>query len=157
MSETEKKEHQVQAVVPNRRQLAEHGRQTHLVTVDNADFPKDFLDPAFWALVAKEMQLGDHVEIRDDGMTYWGEFLVLAADKTWAKLHLLRETKLVPMEERSISPEFLVQFKGPHKKWSVIRKADSTIVHDGEPDRGAANRWLEQYARTIGAPIAKAA
>lgn len=152
-----KEERKINAVVPNRRQLAEHGRQTHIITVEDASHPEDFLDPAFWALVAKDMQLGDHVEIRDDGMTFWGEYLILAADKTWAKLHKLRESKLVPVEERSISPDYSVQYKGPHKKYCVVRKSDSSIVHEGAPDRASANVWLEGYARTVGAPVVKKA
>lgn len=141
-------------LVPNRRALAEQVRQTHVVTVESAEHPEDFLKPEFWSLVARDMRLGDHVEIRDDAMTYWGEFLVLACDSTWAKLHRLRESKLVPAAEREISPDFKVEHKGPHRKYCVIRLSDKSIIHEGEPDRSRANRWLEEYARTIGAKLA---
>lgn len=140
---------------PVRRKLAEHGRQTHLITVESAEYPEDFLKPEFWALVAKDMQLGDHVEIRDDSMSFWGEYIVLGCDATWAQLHQLRQAQLVPAEQRLISPDFLVAFKGPHRKWCIVRISDGAIVHEGEQHRGAANLWLEGYAKTIGASVSR--
>lgn len=144
----------IQPVVPNRRMLAEHGRQTHLVTVETVENPADFEDPAFWSLVAKEMALGDHIEVRDDGMSYWAEFLVVSCDRTWAKVAKLREVRLTPIKDDAISPDYEVAWKGPHRRWCVIRLSDRSPVHEGAQDRAAANTWLIEYARNIGAKLA---
>lgn len=157
MAEKPEEKRELTQLVPSRRQLAESVRQTHVVTVEDAKHPEDFLSPEFWALVAKDFVIGDHIELRDDGMTYWAEYLVVACDRTWAKVHPLRQATLTPVEEMPISKDFDVAFKGPHRKWCVIRISDKSIVHEGEQDRTSANRWLEGYAKTVGAPLAKAA
>lgn len=139
---------------PQRRQLADFGKQHHVVTVEAAEFTEDFLKPEFWALVAKEFKVGDTIEIRDDGMTFWAEYLVLGCGATWAKVSKLRSYALVPEEQRSVAPDFKVEYKGPHRKYCVIRLSDKSIVHEGEQDAAAANRWLESYAKTVGAKLA---
>lgn len=143
----------VPQLMPQRRRLAEHARNHHVITVEDAKHPGDFLKPEFWALVAKEMQPGDRVDIQDDGLTFFGEYLVLACDATWAKLHALHIAELVPAKEQEISPDFKIEFKGPHLKYCVIRLSDNQIVHEAAATRIDANTWLIGYARTIGAKI----
>lgn len=149
---TEEKPRAVGMAVPNRVQSAEHGRNVHLFTAESGEHPEDFLRDEFWGLVSKNFSPGDHVEIRTDDMIFWGEYLVLAADRTWAKLHPLREIKLPSASSRQVSPEYKVEWKGPHKKYCAIRIKDSSIVHEGEQERAGAERWLEGYVRTIGRP-----
>lgn len=141
-------------LVPLRRKLAEHARNTHVVTVEDASHPEDFVKPEFWALVAKEMQIGDRVDIQDDGLTFYGEYLVVACDRTWAKLHELRISHLVAVKEQSVSPDYEIVFKGPHMKYCVVRLSDRSLVHEGAATRQDANTWLLGYARTIGAKLA---
>lgn len=150
-------ERKIPQLVPTRMRVAEAVRQVHCVTVESADFPSDFVEPEFWSLVSKDMRPGDLVEVRDDSMTYFGLFYVMAADQTWAKVEPLFEKKLVPVSERQISPDYKVEYKGPHRKWCVLRISDKSAVHEGEPDRGAANVWLDGYVRTIGARLTKVA
>lgn len=153
MSQTkpEEKKRELTQLVPTRRALAEAVMRVHVVTVESPEHPEDFLEPEFWALVAKEFTVGDRVEIRDDGMTYWAEFLVLACDRTWAKVHKLREHRLVPVEELQLSDDFTIQYKGPHLKWCVLRVSDNSIVHEGEQERTGAVTWLDGYLRVVGA------
>lgn len=140
-------------VSPNRVQAADHGRNVWLVTSETGDHPEDFLEASYWANVSKDFRPFDHVEVRTDDGTYWAEFLVLASDRTWAKLHLLREARLALVDEVETSPEFKVLWKGPHKKFCVIRISDSSAVHEGEQEKGQAVLWLEGYLRTIGKPV----
>lgn len=138
--------------VPNRVQLAEHGRNIHLFTAESGEHPEDFLLDEFWGLVSRNFAPGDRVEVQTDDMTFWGEYLVLASDRTWAKLFPLREIKLPSANQRQVSPDYKVEHKGSHRKYCVIRIKDSSVVHEGEPERLGAERWLESYLRTIGRP-----
>lgn len=146
----EEKKREVPMVVPNRVQMAEHGRNIWLITAESSENPQDFLEPEFYAHVAKDFRPYDHVEIRTDDGLYWAEFLVLSADRTWAKVHLLREAKLHAVEQQPANTDFLISYKGNHRKWCVIRASDKSAVREGELDRPAANLWLETYLRTIG-------
>lgn len=154
MSDTkqaEQKARQVQAIIPQRVGLAEARKRHHVVTVhDTAKNTEDYLDPAFWALVAKDFTVGDTVEIRDDAMTYWGEYLVLGCEPTWAKLQKLREVSLVAVAEQDqISAGYEVKFKGPQLKYCVIRLADKEMVHKESQTREAANDWLRDHLKAM--------
>ena len=145
-----KETREVSPAVPNRTQLAEHAFQHHVYTAESGDYPEDFLKPEYWALVAAKMQPFDHIEVRTDDGTYWAELLVVACDRTWAKVHKLRDARLQPVGEVAVDPQFKVEWKGPHHKFCVIRVSDGSMVHSGETDKIAASRWLDGYIRTIG-------
>lgn len=148
------KERPLIQIMPARCKLAEQVRSTHVITVEDASHPEDFLKPEFYGLVARDFVVGAHVEIIDDQMTFFGEYLVQACDSTWAKVYPLREIKLVAAKEMSIHSDFSIEYKGPHKKFCVIRLTDKAIVHEGAQDRASANTWLLGYARTTGLRIA---
>lgn len=147
----EEKKREVAPVVPNRVQMAEHGRNVWLVTAESSEHPQDFLKPEFYAHVAKDMRPFDHVEVRTDDGLYWALLLVLTADKTWAKVEPLIEKRLQPVNhEQAVDTGYVVEFKGPNRKWSVIRKMDKSAVSEGHADRPSAEAWLGQHLRTIG-------
>jgi hypothetical protein len=145
-----KEKREVSPAVPNRLQLAEHALQFHVYTAESGDYPEDFLKPEYWSLVATKFQPYDHIEVRADDGTYWAEFLVVSCDRTWARVHKLRDARLQVANEQPVDPDYKVEWKGPHKKWCVIRQGDKSIVHDGEAEKSFAVRWLEEYVRTIG-------
>lgn len=148
MSEAKKRE--VQPVAPNRHALGEHARLVHVLTVESSEHPEDFQTPEFYAHVARNMRPFDHIELRTDDGTYWAELLVVTADLNWAKVHLLREERLQTEEQHPINSDFAVEWKGPHRKWCVIRKTDKSAISENHLDRGAADAWLTQHSRTVG-------
>jgi hypothetical protein len=145
-----KTEREIGMAVPNRIALGEHARNVHVYTAESSEHPEDFTKPEFWALVSTKFQPFDHIEIRTDDGTYWAEYLVIAAERTWAKVHKLRDVRLQPLEQTEVDPEFKVEWKGRHLKFCVIRLSDKSIVHEGEQEKSGASRWLEDYVRTIG-------
>lgn len=151
MAEAAKKqEREVAVITPNRCQMAEHGRNIFLITAESSEFPKDFLDPAFYAHVAKDMRPMDHVEIRTDDGSFWGEYLVIEASINWAKVHELRTVTLEKFGDQPTDKRFRIEWKGPHLKYCVIRTKDSSVVHSGDQLRKDAMTWLEEYVRNIG-------
>ncbi len=142
-------------IAPNRVSMGEHARNVWTCTAPSGAQPEDFLRPEYWGMVAKTMKPFDHVEVRTDDGTFWGEYLVLASDRTWAKLHPLREVVLPSADAEDISKDYKIEHKGPHLKYCVIRKSDSSIVHEGEQERLGAEQWLSGYLRTIGSPVGK--
>jgi hypothetical protein len=145
----EVKKREVGMIVPNRVQMAEGGRNVWLATAPNAEHPEDFLEPAYWGHVSKSMKPYDQVEVRTDDGTFWGLYIVLASDRTWAKLHPIHEVRLPSAQIEQVDPAYRIEWKGPHFKYSVIRVSDNSVVHEGEQERLGATRWLDGYLRTI--------
>lgn len=142
---------------PNRILPGESGRNVWLATAESAKHPEDFLKPEFWAHKAKDFAPFDRIEVVVDDGTYWCELLVTSCDRTWAKTHLLREVKLDGEQGKELDAEYEVRFLGRHKKHCVIRLSDKSTVHEGEQEKSAAVRWLDEYLITIGRPRTKPA
>lgn len=148
MAEEEKRA--VPIVVQSRVQSAEHGRNIWLVTAESSEHPEDFLQAEFYGHVAKDFRPMDRIEIITDDGQYWAELIVLTCDRTWAKVHLLREVKLQAVEQSADDGAYLVRYRGNHLKWCVIRASDKSAIREGEADKASAIAWLETYKRTVG-------
>ena len=149
-TEPGEKKRAVGMIVPNRVQMAEHGRNVWLATAPNADHPEDFLEPSYWGHVAKNLKPYNQVEVHTDDGTFWGLYLVLASDRTWAILHPIHQIQLPSAKVEQVDPAYRIEYKGTHLKYSVIRVSDNSVVHEGEQERGGAMRWLDGYLNTIG-------
>jgi hypothetical protein len=144
----------IKQLAPQRCKLAEHVRAHYVVTVEDATHPEDFLQPEFWALVAKDFAA--RIPRRHHRRR---AHLLRRVPRPRVRSDLgeappLHEVQLVPPKEEVVAPDFDIQYKGPHLKYCVIRKSDKSIVHEGAASRVDANSWLLGYARTVGAKIA---
>lgn len=166
MSET------VLQMAADRFKLAEHERNVHSITIEEGVTRAQLINPAFLAHVAAKLRPYDQIEVRCDDGTLFAKLLVLQAERTWARVHVLewhnlttRDVSLSQVGEqaksgaadkaagpdpaRALMPEddYLVQWKGPHKKWCVIRKADGAYMREAEPDKAAATTWLLDWIK----------
>ena len=146
-----------------RFKLAEHERNVHIITIEEGITRAQLLDPAFLAHVAPKLRPYDQIEIRCDDGTLFARALVLQAERTWARLHILdwhdlttRDVSLTKAakgeqkdETAALNPAdaYQVVLKGPHKKWCVIRKADGGYMREGETTKDAAKTWLDDWLK----------
>lgn len=134
---------------PSRFVETQHANNRYSVTVEEGVSLDDIADDAFFANVAPKLRPYDHIEVRADGGAFYAELLVINAGKTWAKTTLLLKKELQSKEEVVANFEgYDIVYKGPHKKFCVIRKKDSEMVHEGSDDKGAAMKWLTDHLST---------
>lgn len=112
----------------------------------------DLEDPAFWALVAREMEPGQNVEVLADDMSFFAEGLVIDASERWAKVrvnhfHAYSAAEAAPLPA---GQEFEVCFRGA-RRWSVKRKADAAVLSENHGTREAAAAWMAEHARMVAA------
>lgn len=148
----------------DRFKLAEHERNVYAITIEEGITRAQIIDPAFLAHVAPKLRPYDQVEVRCDDGTLFARLLVLQAERTWARVHVLewhdlttRDVSLTktakdtqsgtPAAEVDHEKEYQVVHKGPHKKWCVIRKADGAYIRDGEESKNAATTWLNDWLK----------
>ena len=147
----------------DRFKLAEHERNIHSITIEEGVTRAQLINPAFLAHVAAKLRPYDQIEVRCDDGTLFAKLLVLQAERTWARVHVLewhnlttRDVSLSQGEDKEsaaaaqkLSPEddYLVQWKGPHKKWCVIRKVDGAYMREQEADKSAATTWLADWLK----------
>ena len=137
---------------PSRFHLAEAERMPYAITVEQGVTKRHITDPAFLAHVAARLRPYDKIEVRCDDGSFYAELLVLTAERTYARVHLLAwhdlTTKDVTQTQAAIAqPGYTVEWKGPHRKWCVIRTQDASIVHEQAPGKHEASVWLHEFLK----------
>ncbi len=148
------KEVPVQQLNPARIKGAEYERTVWVVTVEKGTKLEHMQNPSFWSHVSNKLRPWDHIEVRSDDGTIYAEFLVLACDRTWAKVHKLRFESLTTSDvsqTQAAMEEFELEHRGPHLKWGVIRKSDRAVLKENLQTKGEARTWLEEYRKTVSA------
>jgi len=135
----------------NRLKQAEFTRTVYTATIERGHIKSDLIDPKFWAHVAIKLRRGDRVECTSEDGSFYAELMVLACDRTWAKMHVLQwhdlsssAIQLTP----EILAEYLVDFKGPDG-WCVIRKSDNQTLQSKLFTEDEAKRWIEGFVRNM--------
>jgi hypothetical protein len=144
---TEKKEAAPPKLAPPRLRGAEYERTVHVVTIEPNT--KDHItDPGFWSLVSTKFKPMDKIEVRSDDGTFYAEGLILACDRSWAKVYILHEHNLTtPDVAQTEADQYEVKFRGPHHKWSVLRGSD--VIMSEMPDKESALKWLAEHKKVV--------
>jgi len=147
MSDEEKK--RSMQIDPGRMKLSQYERQDWVVNAPQECTVDDLLEPAFWSLMAYQMKPYDRVEVRADDGTWLAELLVIGCDRNWAKVHLLAKHKLTGVDEAMAqSSAHRVEFKGPQKKWCIIRNSDNVFIREEIGSKDKAFAELKEFERT---------
>jgi hypothetical protein len=139
-------------VDPQRMQVAEYVRREWVVTAEEGTSIDDIVHPGYWAHMARQLALYDRIEVRIDTGEFLLELVVKSVGPNWAQVAVLQHHKLVGVADEETSnshSELDVKFKGPIRKWCVVRKSDDEILHEKEESKLAASTWAAQYESTI--------
>ena len=141
-------------LIGDRVKSAEYARQIHRVTPEAGTTLADVLTPEYWVHVAAKFIVGDKVEVFPEGGAWYAEAVVVACSRIHVKLALLLHKEIHAVEKTSPKVElkkapFEIAFKGPQRKWSVVRTKDSTYVREGFDDKDGATKWLSDNQKDL--------
>jgi hypothetical protein len=139
-------------LLDSRVMLAEGLRNIYQATVDPSVQREDLLNPKMWKHVARKFQPYTRIEVVTDDGQYYCELLVTSCGNNWASVKELSYTDLRQSEivaESSVMNEYVVLWKGPVLKFAVIRKSDGESIKSGMGSKEEANRYFDEYIRTI--------
>lgn len=144
------KQEEKRAVVldPQRMQLAEQWRQDWVVLAEPGTRIEDITEPAYWAHMAGRLQQFDRIEVRAETGEWLVELIVVSAGRNWAQLHIAHKFDL--NERTKAAPRaaaHTVEWKGPQRKFSVIRTSDGAVLQEGFGSKPEAQVWLENHER----------
>lgn len=141
-------ERKVRQIDAQRFASLEYGREAWLATAFDSTTPQDLLEPSYWAHVSMKLRPRAHVEAWANDGTWMAEYVVLDCGRNWAKLHLLSVHHLttgdVSASQADVMSPYEISFRGPHSKWSVIRKSDRAVMHEGSETMMDATEWLQE-------------
>lgn len=141
-------ERKVRQIESQRFAGLEFGREAWLATAFAGTTPQDLLEPAYWSHVSMKMRPRARVEAWADDGTWMAELVVLDCGRNWARMHLLGVHHLttgdVAASQADAMSPYEVTYRGPHAKWSVVRKADRSVMHEGAETMMGATEWLQE-------------
>lgn len=124
---------------------ADYSRQLHRVTPPEGVSLEDAMEPTFWVHLAHKFTVGDKVEVFPEGGAWYGEFIVRSCSRIHAKLGVLtfKEFGVEKPKNQAQDPEYLIEWKGPNRKFAILRRADKELVKENFADKDDAAAWLE--------------
>lgn len=137
-----------------RMKEAQFVRNLWVVTAEKGTKREDLINPSFWSHVAMQFRPYDRIEVRVDDGIYFAEYLVLACERTYAKVKELSwvnlTTKDVAMTEADNMLElYEYKYRGPHGMHSILRKADGAVMVEKLATQEAARAWLVEHKKTV--------
>lgn len=124
--------------------VAEFVRQTWRYHPAVGVTKEHLLQPEHWAVVSRQMQPGAKIEVLAQDGTYYGEFLVLSAERTYAKVHAIYWVELTTRDVALSQEAYKFEYKGAKLKHCVIRNSDGEIIHSGSQTRDEALAWFKE-------------
>lgn len=143
------KERPLPQLIGNKVKLEE---SVHNVWMVNGGVPydtnkDDLINPEFWAHTAAKLRRGDEIKVLPDDDSFYAHLLVVACDRTWARVAMLSYVELREVHTQASAAmrgDYLVKLRGP-KKWSVLRKSDNKVLIEGLHQEVDAQNWLDLY------------
>ena len=135
---------------PTRMKLAQYERQDWIANAEPHHTIEDILKPGYWSHMAAQMVPYDHIEVRAEDGSWVAYLLVVQSDRLWAKVVLTSKIDLVSADEMpSATPQHKVEWKGPQRRFGVVRTDDSEVVRDGFQTKDEARLWMREHEQTI--------
>lgn len=136
---------------PIRCLLDEHANQNWTITVPENTVLDDVLRSDYLVNVAAKLRPYDHIRVRVDTGEWYAELLVLSCGRAWVKTVVLFHLDLTAKDDEQTeqSEDYVVQYRGPHLKFCILRKSDRSPIKENLETKDAANAWLASFLRTI--------
>lgn len=136
------------ALTPSRLQNAEHYFSSYAVVLPDGNSLEDALKPEFWAHVAQTLRQHDTIRIIPEDAGYFAELLVLSSGRGFVKVKLLRHVQIDEAEADDGGNDLVeVKWRGPHSKWSILRRSDGHVLKEGLVAKGDALREAASYTK----------
>lgn len=149
MSEVKEAEKRVLILNPQRIGLAEQMRQDWVVNAEEGTTVQDVLNTGYWAHMAAQMQVYDHVEVRLETGEWILDLIVLDVGRNYARVYVAAKHDFGEVDARPSTESIThkVEWKGPQRKHVVIRLADSAVLQEGFSNKSEALLWMENHIK----------
>lgn len=136
-------------LVEARLGLVEHRRQDWVAIAQESHTIEDVLDPIYWSYVASKFTQYDRVEVRQETGEWIVDLIMVEVGRNFARAFVAAKHDLRAVELGTPAEvvKYKVERKGDHRKWCVIRIADSAMIQEGMLTKALADEWLLNHER----------
>lgn len=107
--------------------------------------PDDLLVPGYWANVARDLRPCDEIIVMPEDMAWRAHVFVQAAGRNEAVVRMLSVVMLDEVAEVAEDAVYEVKWRGPARKFSVVKRADGAVVKEDFPVREQAAKWMQSH------------
>lgn len=137
---------------PTKLSLAEHSVVKYYHCADFGETIETVTEPTYWTHVAKSLRTGHHIEIIAADGSWWADLLVRAVGSHDAVVQALQFVELgEPVQAETSESPYEIKWRGPARKFGVIRKADKEVLRDEFDVREKAEKWLKNHMQSLAA------
>jgi hypothetical protein len=137
-------------LMPSRFKLAEQARNVYVIFPEDGTPYTDLFAPEYWSHISEKMRQGDKIEVYPEDGSYYAELYVRASQRQSAAVSELRK---VDFKDEPVLPAMnsgvMVEWKGPVRRFAVVRTKDNHIVSDGHQSKLIADTAAAEYLRVI--------
>lgn len=138
-------------ILPHNIQGGEFIRNIWAVSVPNETERDDLENPKFWEPIAGKVRIGDHLEVMpEDGAWY---ALLIVRNKEGATIKtgglLYREFDDAAIPSAKIGADLIVKWRGPVRKFGVVRDSDGAVLKENFTTKGEAFAWASEHDRAF--------
>lgn len=112
---------------------------------------EDTIAPDYWAHVASRLAAGNRIELLAADGTWWAMLIVRAAGRTDALVQVLQYVPLGAQESTLDASAYEVKWRGPKRRWGVVRTKDGAVLQDDFAVREAADTWMADHLKALAA------
>lgn len=137
------------ALHATRFKSAEYERNLWVITPESGVSFEDLSSPRYWANVAMNLKPYDKIEVRADDGSYYGELLVTYVGNQFVQTKPISYVDLgAEQSHDEVVGGLDVMWRGPHCKWSVIRKKDNgfDVLSEQHANKSVATKWAAEHA-----------
>lgn len=126
-------------------------------SVHHAEIPpetekEDILSPTFFSHFARLLKPKDEVVCLRDDMAWEAALRVICVNGTEVTTKLTRFVSLDAEDlPQAAAGDYFAKWRGPHGKWSVVRRSDGTIIKDGFDSKTESVAFMTTIARAAAA------
>lgn len=109
--------------------------------VQHGTLPDDVLHPKIWAHVAAQFRAGDEIRVKIESNEWVQYLMVMEVGPSYAVVARIGAVHPLAESGRHIieaDTDFSIEWKGPVRKWAVIRKSDKAVIYEKYESRDAA-------------------
>ena len=127
-------------IMPHRFLVGQGARNVWRAHIENGHTCANLQEPEYWKHMARRLTPGDLIEVLAENGSFYGELLVRACDKSWAKVAVI---SWHDFDEAVIeSTKLDVAWKGPVNKHCVVRLSDGEILAKSFQTKDEGLAWI---------------
>lgn len=143
----------MQTKQPTQLHLSTYYSTEYRIHVHPADTPEDVLDPKWYAHVARRLRPGDTIVFVAEDMSWVMRALVrhVGAHEVFLGVIEHKNFDAAPADDMTAPEGFEVKWRGPARKYSVVRLSDGAILKDEFPSKEQAIAYMKNKQKALAA------